>query len=285
MSRGTDYTFAEIEKKWQARWKEMDLFRVLRLAHAAVLDVRTRGRLPVAVGGTALYLKALLDGYGLPGTPPDPAVRAVLERLADAELDAALKAEAPDLYARTDRANRRRLLRALEIARVRATAAGFTDEHEPSRTDTDAPAPLPLLPILLAPYFPRPELHRRIEQRLDARLAAGMVAEVAGLHAAGVPWERLEFFGLEYRHAALYLQGKMSLDEMRFRLLVKIRNFCRAQEIWLRKFEREGKVIHWLPGGDPALADLLLERFLRGEPLPPPLLQIKDILYGPKHDR
>lgn len=144
---------------------------------------------------------------------------------------------------------------------------------------------MPLRPLLLAPYYPRPELHRRIERRLDERLAAGMIDEIAALHAAGVSWERLEFFGLEYRHVALFLQGKLERREMRDRLLVKIRNFCRAQEIWLRKFEREGKAIHWLPEGDPAQADALVDTFLRGEPLPPPVLQIKDILYGPKHDR
>ena len=148
-----------------------------------------------------------------------------------------------------------------------------------------APPPLPMRTLLLAPYYPRPELHRRIERRLDERLAAGMIDEVAALHAAGVSWERLEFFGLEYRHIAFFLQGKMTRPEMRDKLLVKIRNFCRAQEIWLRKLEREGRVIHWLPEGDDVLADALVAKFLRHEPLPPPILQIKDILYGPKHDR
>ena len=275
--------------------EELDLFRVLRLAHTAILDINARNRLPIAVGGTALYLKALLDGYELPGTPPDPILRSELELLADAEIATALQQEAPDLYARADKANRRRMVRALEIARVRARGAalatgnnGRTDEAEMEGECGDvsaAPSPLPMRTLLLAPYYPRPELHRRIERRLDERLAAGMIDEVAALHAAGVSWERLEFFGLEYRHLAFFLQGKMTRTEMRDKLLVKIRNFCRAQEIWLRKLEREGWVIHWLPEGDFALADALVEKFLRRELLPPPILQIKDILYGPKHDR
>ena len=266
--------------------EEFDLFRVLRLAHAAILDINARGRLPAAVGGTALYLKALLDGYELPGTPPDPELRAELDQLSDAGIAAALQQEAPDLYARADKANRRRMVRALEIARVRARETATTAAREGVKTaDSGVPPPLPLRTLLLAPYYPRPELHRRIERRLDERLAAGMIEEVAALHAAGVSWERLEFFGLEYRHVAFFLQGKMTRPEMRDKLLVKIRNFCRVQEIWLRKFEREGRVIHWLPGGDLALAESLVAKFLHHEPLPPPVLQIKDILYGPQHDR
>jgi tRNA dimethylallyltransferase len=249
-----------------------DLHAFLPLAYAAAAAVRRRGALPIGVGGSVLYVKAFLDGYELAGGAPDPVLRAELATRSDAELRAELARLAPDLAARADTAPHRRLIRAVEIARTRASATG--------RAAT-APARPTIRPLLLGPYYPRPELHRRIAERLDARLAAGLVAEVAGLHRRGVGWARLEAFGLEYRCVAWHLQGRLPFLEMRDRLLAQIRQFCRRQEIWFRKLEREGKAIHWIPGGDVARAEALVRRFLAGEALPPPELRLADIHYGP----
>ncbi len=250
-----------------------DLHQFLGLAREAVRDVRNRGRLPVGVGGSVLYVKAFLEDYDLPGGPPQPEIRAELDLLSDAELAARLARLAPDLAARADYSQRIRLLRAVEIAMSRAAAPSV------ARTET---LTLELRPLLLAPYFPRKEIHARIAARLEARMAAGMLEESAELHRRGVTWERLESFGLEYRAAAQHLQGRISLEEMREQLLIKIRGFCRSQDIWFRKLERAGHVIHWIPGGDPDRAAALMEKFLAGAPLPPPELRLADIYYGPK---
>jgi tRNA dimethylallyltransferase len=178
-----------------------------------------------------------------------------------------LAAVAPDVFARTDCTQRHRILRALEIARSR-------HEHPGSALP-------PVRALLLAPFYPRGELHRRIEARLDARLALGLVAEVSALHEQGLPWERLEHFGLEYRWVARFLQGHLSSAEMRNTLLARIRQFCRSQEIWFRKMEREGWDIHWLPGGDSVAAESRVRDFLAGTPLPRPQLRLSEIYYGP----
>ena len=253
-----------------------DLFRYLALARDTIRDVHRRGRLPIGVGGTTLYLKALLDDYRLEGRGSTPAFRRDLELRTDDELLSLLAAKAPDIFARADRTQRRRIIRALEIARTRHTG----QEEAPGLGQE-----LPLRPLLLAPYYPRAELHARIAARLDARLQAGLVAEVARLHAQGVSWERLDFFGLEYRYVARHLTGALSLAEMRNQLLARIRQFCRAQEIWFRKLEREGKVIYWIPGGDPGEAAHLVTSFLEEQPLPPPRLRLCEIYYGPRSGR
>lgn len=261
--------------------EEFHLYRFVQLARPAIAEIVARGALPLAVGGTPLYLNALLDDYALEGGAPDPARRRQWDALSDAELLAQLQAAAPDLYARTDKTQRRRILRALEIACTRGGGADVGAACRPAAVGDERRRP----PLILGPYYPRQEVHRRIAERLDARLEAGLVGEVARLHDGGVSWERLDYLGLEYRYVARHLQGQLSAAEMRTVLLAKIRHFCKAQDIWFRKMEREGKVIHWIPGGDPALASRLVRTFLAGWPLPPPVLRLCETYYGPRSVR
>ncbi len=250
---------------------EYHLFRFVADAGAALRDIAARDGLPIIAGGTALYLNALLDRYLLEGGQPDPALRQQLRDKPAAELAELLRQEDPDLAARTDTTQHKRLVRAIEIARFK--------RQNPQAKPCRAP---PLAALLIAPHFPRAEVHRRIEKRLDERLDAGLLDEVKQLHDQGVPWERLEFLGLEYRYVALFLQQKLSHEQMRDTLLAKIRRLCRAQDIWFRKMEREGKLIHWIPRGDAAQAAALVRQFIAHQPIPPPTLRLMDTLYGPK---
>jgi len=136
--------------------------------------------------------------------------------------------------------------------------------------------PFPLNALTLGVLYPRAEVRRRIEVRLDARFAAGMCEEVRRLHDSGVPWERLEFYGLEYREIARHLQGFCTFEEMRNTLLDRIRQFAKRQDIFFRKMEREGIPIHWLPQGDFKSADALIRDFLAGTPLLPPGFRLCD---------
>ena len=142
--------------------------------------------------------------------------------------------------------------------------------------------PFVLEPLVLGVYYPRETVRRRIEERLDRRLECGMIEEIARLHAAGVSYEKLEFFGLEYREIARYLQGKVSYEEMRTLLLNAIRQFAKRQDVFFRKMEREGTAIHWIPEGDFAEASQLTACFLNGDTLPEVRLKISDINYGRK---
>ena len=141
--------------------------------------------------------------------------------------------------------------------------------------------PFELDPLIFGVYYPRREVHARIEARLDGRLTDGMVDEVRNLHEInGVSYEQLEFFGLEYREVARYLKGECTLLEMRNTLLARIRQFAKRQDIFFRKLEREGHAIHWLKAGKEPDPGELLEKFLRGEPVPPPAFRLCDINYG-----
>ncbi len=250
-----------------------NLYRFVHDASQALRQIREKKKLPIMVGGTPLYINALLERYEMPGNEPDPKLRQQLEPLNNQQLRERLQTLAPELYERTDTTQRPRLLRALEIA------ASQTSPQPPEKN-----LDIPLLDaLLMAPYYPRKVLHERIEKRLKERLQQGMIEEVQQLHDDhGLTWEQLEFLGLEYRFVALLLQGRLDRREFEEKLLAAIRHFCKAQDIWYRKMERQGKVIHWLPEGNPEQATSLVQLFLDQQPLPPPALQLKDIYYGPK---
>lgn len=248
--------------------EEYNLMRFCRDAVEALNLIESNGRLPVFCGGTALYLNALLAGYTLPGGPPDNSMRDQLRGNSPEQLAEMLRQQDPAAYYELkDKNNPTRLLRALE------KAAGQRNQVE---TIADR-----IEPLVIGTYYPRREVHKRIEQRLDARLASGMIDEVKQLHTDGATWERLEFLGLEYRYVALYLQNKLSYDEMREKLLIKIRQFAKRQDIWFRKMEREGLNIYWVDSNRQPDPFKLIETFLANGELPPPMVKLKDIHYGP----
>jgi tRNA dimethylallyltransferase len=143
--------------------------------------------------------------------------------------------------------------------------------------------PFELDPLVIGVLFDRKTVRERIEKRLDARFAAGMTEEVRKLHdEQGVSYEKLEFFGLEYREIAFYLQGKCSFEEMRQNLLDKIRQFAKRQDIFFRKIERSGQAIYWCREGkvpDPAE---LVKKFTANETLPEITFRLADVDYGRK---
>ena len=228
--------------------EDFHLFKYLELAKTVLEDIAARGKLPVVVGGSPLYVKALLDGYDCDGGAPNEELRQELADKPLSELIQILKEEAPEpLFARTDLTQARRVVRGIEIARF-----GKLGEGRPIIDES----------LIIMPYYARAEIHSRIEKRLDERLQCGMLDEVRALHDAGVSWEKMDWLGLEYRFCAKYLVGELQFQEMRDALLAHIRQFCKRQEGWFRKFERDGKIIHRIPYGNLEEAARLTENFL-----------------------
>ena len=245
------------------------LKKFIELALAAMEDIRSRNRLTVIAGGTPLYVNALIRGYDLPGGEPDPQLREELQSLSHEQLMERLQAVAtPEFLKRVDVTQDKRIIRAIEIA--------LSPEAESIHA-----APLDH-PLVIAPYYPRKTVRERIEIRLDERLKLGLVEEVQILHKNGVSWEKLDWFGLEYRYVSRYLKNELTFDQMRTELLAKIRHFCKSQDIWFRKMEREGLAIHWIPEGDTSEAESLVARWLAHEPLPEPSIRLADISYSKK---
>ncbi len=219
---------------------EYNLFRFQRDCFAAVDNILAREQLPVLCGGTGMYLDAVLRGYRLIEVPENPELRSQLNGLSDDQLRHKLLALKPEQHNLTDLEQRERLVRAIEIALGEQEAAA------------DLP-PLPTLtPLVFGLRWPREVLRQRIAERLRLRIDAGMIEEVAELHRQGVAWQQLEFYGLEYRLIAQYLQGLKTRDAMLLELERAIGKFAKRQETFFRRMERNGVDINWLEGaGDP----------------------------------
>jgi tRNA dimethylallyltransferase len=202
-----------------------------RAAYDAIDSILGAEKLPFLVGGTGLYISAVVEGYQLVDVPPNDLLRAELESLPLPQLVERLEKADPAAASRIDKSNRRRLIRAIEIA-----AAGHA--HSAARKNS------PRYDCLqLGLTWPREILLQRIEKRLGERLANGMIEEVAALRSRGVSDLRLEKLGLEYRYIARFLQGELrGLDDLRAELGIAIRQFAKEQLTW---FKRDSRII-WL---------------------------------------
>jgi tRNA dimethylallyltransferase len=217
--------------------QEFNVFAYQRAFFRAFEELRGRGVLPVAVGGTGLYLDAVLCGYRMVEAPENPVLRAALDEQATEELAERLRQIKPALHNTTDLTDRARLIRALEIA-----------EH--ARDHVPPPAP-EIQALVLGTRWDRGELRRRIAARLKARLDAGLIGEVERLHAQGYGWERLELLGLEYRFVAQFLQGQIrNRNDLFQKLNAAIAQFAKRQDTWFRRMERQGTRIHWIDRAD-----------------------------------
>ncbi|MCR5220565.1 MAG: tRNA (adenosine(37)-N6)-dimethylallyltransferase MiaA [bacterium] len=221
--------------------EEFNLFAFQRLCLQKIDEIRGRKRLPVIVGGTGLYIDAILRRYRLAEVPVNPDLRARLEKLDTETLAELLVQSHPAQHNTTDLCNRERILRALEIALGEANAPVLPDFPE-------------MHPLVLGIRWQRETLRERIALRLRERLQQGMIEEVAGLAAKGVSFTVLERYGLEYRFVSWFLQGKLSHEEMYQQLLHAICDFSKRQMTWFRRMERLGVTIHWLDGENDPLA-------------------------------
>lgn len=229
---------------------EFSLFEYLKLFCDAYNHVTSHKKLPVIVGGTGLYLESLLEGHSLTNAPPNESLRKELSQLSIEELQKKLLQLKPTLHNTTDLLEKERLIRAIEIAL--AEKKGHNIISTP-----------PLNAIILGIHYERETLKQRISQRLTQRIQQGLIEEVERLRKEGITDERLFQLGLEYRYVLLYLQGKIkNKNDMFQKLRSAIWEFARKQEIWFRRFERNGHKIHWLQGGDFNSAKKWIEEFL-----------------------
>jgi tRNA dimethylallyltransferase len=237
--------------------QDMTAARFARLADAAVAAIAGRGRSVVVCGGTGLYVRALL--YGLAeGPPADPVVRAELDAVAAAHgashLHARLAEVDPDLATRVDRNDRKRIVRALEVHRLTGVPMS---EHQRRHDHRRAPPRYPHRTVGLAPD--RAALYDRIDRRVDAMLAAGLLAEVTGLRAAGFapPLRSQEAIGYAELHA--HLDGGLSLARAVELIKRNSRRYARRQLSWYRP---DRSVAWHCQADDVDLASL--ERYLAG---------------------
>ena len=218
-------------------------------ARAEIEEIRGRDRVPVLVGGSALYTRAILDRFEFPGT--DDAVRQRLEdelaEVGPAALHERLRSVDPEAAGRILVENGRRIVRALEVVEI--TGRPFT-------------ASLPKLEyadphtVQIGVDIDRPALDERIERRVDQMFEAGFVEEVERLLAEGLAEGRTAGRAIGYREVAAYLAGELSLEEARERTVTATRRFARRQDSWFRKDPR----VAWIRYDDPELVDHALSK-------------------------
>lgn len=214
-----------------------NLFEFLRDFAAARADIESRGKRTILCGGTGLYVESVLKGLQLPEVPENPQLRRSLVGKSLEELTVMLSAM-KDLHNVTDVDTVKRAIRAIEIQT-------YYHEH-PEAAVKAVPNPMTDA-VVIGVEIDRESRRRRITERLQSRLEAGMIEEVRRLLDSGIAPDDLIYYGLEYKFLTLHLTGQMSREEMVSGLEIAIHQFAKRQMTWFRGMEKRGIHIHWLP--------------------------------------
>ncbi len=243
MYRGMDIATAKPTREEQARVphhlidvvepdEELTLAEYQTRAYAAIDEIFARGKIPFLVGGTGLYVRAVVEGYTIPRVPPNMTRRAELEQIPAPELYARLRTLDPEIAQTMLPNNTRRIIRALEV--IEATG------EKMSALQTRHPPPYPITQLGLS--LPRPLLYARVDARIDKMLENGLVDEVRGLVARGYAFDLPSMTSLGYREIGAYVRGEISLEQAVTLLKSNTRKFIRHQANWFRPGDSR---IHW----------------------------------------
>ena len=239
---------------------EMTLARYQDLALDAIEMVLGRNKLPILVGGTPLYINAVVEGWRMPRVPPNPSLRTALENEARTRgpdiLMERLREVDPAAAERCGR-NLRRIVRALEV--YEATGIPM------SAQESKGPSPFEALEIGLT--MPRDALYRAVDDRVRDQIERGLVAEVRALLESGVPESAPAMSSLGYRQLLPYLRGESSLEQAIERIRLDTHRYVRHQETWLRRNAR----LVWFDVTSPdwvTAAKMRVREFLSGSATP-----------------
>jgi len=213
-------------------------------ANQAIKKIIQKNKLPFIVGGSGLYLQALIENYSLPKIKPNPKLRKLLEKKTLLALQKLLFTKDPLTYKKADLNNKRRLIRYLEIITQTKKPLNLNKQISPYQF------------LVLGLIWPREQLYKKIDLRLKQRLKQGLIAEVKKLRHQGLSWKRLEDFGLEYYWVAQWLQKKINQKELFTKLSQAIHHFAKRQETWFKRMP----YIQWL--NNQKLAEQKIKKFL-----------------------
>lgn len=197
--------------------------RYRKLAMAAIKKIRESEKIPVLCGGAGFYIHAVIDGIIIPEVKPSWKLRKNLEKKSTSQLFEMLKKLDPARAKTIEAKNPRRLIRAIEIVKI---------TKKPVPDFKKNPLPYPVL--YLAIKKDEKTLKKLIAKRLKKRLRIGMVSEAKKIRKSGLSWKRMESFGLEYKNLAMYLQKKITKQEMISRIQIESWQYAKRQIQWLR---------------------------------------------------
>ena len=221
-----------------------------RNAYRVIDEIHARGKLPILVGGTGQYVRAIIEGWRIPPQAPDYGLREALNRWAE-EIGAeafhrrlaTLDREAAE---KIDYRNVRRVVRAMEV--TLKTGERFSDLRRKQECS--------YRPIILGVSRSREELYQRIDQRIDLMLEAGLVEEISGLLEAGFATDLPTMSAIGYGEIIQYLQGEITLEEAVALIRRNTRIFVRRQANW---FKPSDPRIHWFDADDELLNRMILQ--------------------------
>ncbi len=206
------------------------------LANHAIKDILKRGKLPFLVGGTGLYVKAVLEGWVIPRVSPDKNFRYnIAERVNESSVDEIyqeLVLADPDAAAKIDRRNVRRVIRALEV-HARAGQAFSRRERK---------IPPPFTPLIIGLTAARSSLYRIVDRRVDSMIERGLVQEVENLLHKGYDFNLPSMSGIGYRQIGQFLKGELTLAAAIQKIKTETHRFIRHQYAWFRLSD---ETIHW----------------------------------------
>ncbi len=222
-----------------------------KLGEKAMHEILSRGKLPIVVGGTGLYVDALVRGTVFPEVPPNLKLRKQFEKKSAGELFSMLKRLDPRRAKTIDRHNPRRLVRAIEIAKELGSVPAYSVILENNSIDNAV--------LYIGLTLPNDELKRRIAIRLLARIdERKMLAEVRRLHTKGLSCGRMEELGLEYRYVSRYLRKELTKEEMLGKLQTEIWRYAKRQMTWFKR----NKDIQWFSPKEVKGMTAAIKRFL-----------------------
>jgi len=230
--------------------EEYNLFRFTKDFQSSFKEITKKNKIPILVGGTGLYISAILQSYILPEINDESELKK-LSLMSNSELKQTLLGLKPVLHNKTDLTSKDRLVRAILVEKSRGK-------------NIESIANLHSLNIGIK--LDREEIKKRITKRLKERLSVGMIEEVEQLLQKGISSEKLNYFGLEYKFVCQYLEGKLNYNDMFQKLNSSIHNFAKRQMTWFRKMEREGVNINWFsPDNYSAIKNFVTKRLNESE--------------------
>ncbi|MDT3694943.1 MAG: tRNA (adenosine(37)-N6)-dimethylallyltransferase MiaA [Ignavibacterium sp.] len=222
---------------------EFDLYKFKQFFLVAFEKISAKNRLPFLVGGTGMYLSSVLQNYNLKKADFEK-TQHEYSSLNDDQLRDILKKLNPALHNTTDVKDKNRILKAIAVSKAQHDNLKSTEINSYN----------------LGINLSRDEIKTKITSRLKKRLdEEGMIDEVKSLLDSGVSYDKMIFFGLEYKFIAQYIKGELNKNDMFQKLNAAIHAFAKRQMTWFRKMEKEGVVINWINGSDFNKAKELIE--------------------------
>ena len=231
--------------------EEFDLFQFQNLFYDSFRKIVERNNLPFLVGGTGLYINSILKNYELSETNFNSQRIVELEKLPEEELKEYLLEIKTDLHNTTDLIQKDRIIKAILVAEQKSESIKI------DKPKIDA--------LILGVSESREQIKKNITVRLKNRLDNGMVEEVQSLVANGISFEKLNYFGLEYKYVGRFLKGELNYNDMFQKLNSSIHKFAKRQMTWFRKMEREGNKISWVDKTNLTESRLIIQAFLEAE--------------------